>query len=245
MASSLEDGAAAPGAKPTKLTRNSYISFFLTYFGYFCLYLIRKPLPTSKPYIKQEFGLCKQYMLSIMDNSHLIPYSLVAIMFPNVIDKLGGRLSLFMTFFGAGLGISSVYLLQFIDLGQDLANYLLFCSLIFFSGCCQAFGWPSAIKGMAEHMSEEASKAILPVWTTCCFLGSTLGGIYLGVIYSWLGSDRAIKTEVECGTPPNNCTMDNKLYVWPEDSLDLSMSDDNSNSTFEGDLRGLVFAGGR
>jgi len=214
---------------PEKMTKNSYLSFLLTYFGYFCLYLIRKPLSTSKPYITQEFKICKKLTLSIADNSHLIPYSLVAILFPNTVDRLGGRLSLFMTFAGAGMSIAAVYFVQFLNFGTNENSNLQFsllCLCIFSSGCFQAFGWPSAIKGMAEHIPKELSKAILPSWTTCCFLGSTLGGIFLGFIYKYLGSDRNVEKEIEngdCGTKINNT-----LYLYP-DWLDVNQIKNRTN----------------
>lgn len=85
---------------PDKITSQGLLAVILSYLGYATLYIIRKPLSTSKPYISQDLKICSKLKLSIVDNSHLIPYSLVAILFPNFVDKFGGKLSLRSYFFG-------------------------------------------------------------------------------------------------------------------------------------------------
>lgn len=122
-----------------------------------------------------------------------------------------------LTFFGAGLAITSVYWLNLVVTALSLENlaFIFLCFSIFVSGCFQAFGWPSAVKGMSEFLSSQTFQALVPLWTTCCLLGSSLGGLLIGQIYTWLGSSQNIPTQIELQP---NCTVNNKIYLIPDNN---------------------------
>jgi sugar phosphate permease len=183
-----------------KLSWQGIYAFTATYVAYFSLYLIRKPVGASIPYIKQEFSICSKLVLSIIPNCHLLPYSFTGILLPNLVDRFGGKKSLTFTFGGAGLSVAAIYLTKFFatnsltpgslppgsstpdSYSESSAGLVVFCVCIFCGGFFQAFGWPSAVKSLAEHIPAEPRKALIPVWTTCCFIGSTVGGLLLGSI---------------------------------------------------------------
>jgi len=169
-----------------KLSWQGIYAFAATYVAYFSLYLIRKPVGASIPYIKQEFSICSKLVLSIIPNCHLLPYSFTGILLPNLVDRFGGKKSLTFTFGGAGLSVAAIYLTKFFatqgSSTDNTTGLIVFCICIFCGGFFQAFGWPSAVKSLAEHIPAEPRKALIPVWTTCCFIGSTVGGLLLGSI---------------------------------------------------------------
>ena len=143
------------------LNSKSLYTFLLTYFAYFSLYLCRKPLSIAKPLIQQEYGFCSKIWLSIIDNCHLVPYSFVAIVFPNIVDRLGGRLSLTFTFGGAGVVMILFY---FTGLISNLTiSFSSICIVTFIGGCLQAFGWPSTIKALSEAIEAQTRNGLIPL----------------------------------------------------------------------------------
>ena len=139
-------------------------------------------MSVSIPYIKQEFSICSKLVLSIIPNCHLLPYSFTAILLPNLVDRFGGRKSLTITFGGAGISIACIFLTRFLPQENKIPSLAFVCFCIFCGGFFQAFGWPSAMKSLAENIPPKLRDAVLPIWTTCCFVGSSVGGILLGAI---------------------------------------------------------------
>lgn len=102
-----------------------YYAFAMSYVGYFALYLARKPISTAKPYLKQEFGICSKLQLSVLDNAHLLPYSVVAMIFPNLVDRFGGMNMLTTAFGGAGAMVAAVYVTGFADIEYQFGCFVL------------------------------------------------------------------------------------------------------------------------
>ena len=153
---------------------------------------MRKPISTSKPYLRQEYKICSTFKLSLIDVCHLLPYGLFSIILPNLPDKLGGRISLFIVFLGSGISLFLIYIFdQIVDskVNNNLSFYLIALA-IFFGGTFQAFAWPSVIKGMSEHIPSQIRTTYLPIWTTCCSFGSMTAGFIIGVIYLKLEDGR-------------------------------------------------------
>ena len=67
-------------------------------------------------YLKQEFEICSKLQLSVLDNAHLLPYSVVAMIFPNLVDRFGGMNMLTAAFGGAGAMVAAVYMTGFADI---------------------------------------------------------------------------------------------------------------------------------
>jgi sugar phosphate permease len=191
-----------------------YWTYALTYFGQFCVYLVRKPVLTAKPYIREEFNICSKFTLSMIDNCHLIPFSLFSMLFPNMVDKVGGKNTIGIAYAGAGLFIGLCWFTQFMK--NSSVDFGVLCLFIFFSGCFQAFVWSGAIKVQQETMPLAPRKAYFPFWVTCCYIGSSVSGILIGAIYYWLGvpQDQGMEEKVITDfISHENCSIPQVLYV--------------------------------
>lgn len=197
-------------------------TYILTYVAYISIYMLRKPLPVSKPYISQEFKICSKLKLSFLDNCHLVPYALLSIIFPNLIDQAGGKISFVSACFVSSLLTGSVYYLKFI-LPEELfqsgnSGFLFLCLITFLNGSVQAFGWPAAIKCMSEFSLKGEFKKGFPVWTTSLLIGGTLGGILSGYTFESLGSDRIVDKVLDF----EGCQVNNTLEVYNDETQDGS-----------------------
>lgn len=197
-----------------RVSSMGYWTYALTYVGQFCVYLVRKPVLTAKPYIREEFDICSKFTLAMIDNCHLIPFSLLSMLLPNMVDKIGGKNTIGVAYIGAGFFIGVCWFSQFL-VSRSL-DFGILCFLIFCSGCFQAFVWSGAIKVQQETMPLQPRKAYFPFWVTCCYIGSSFSGILIGAIYYWLGvpKDQGMKTKEVCDFIWNeNCTIPEVLYV--------------------------------
>jgi len=130
------------------------------------------------------------------------------------VDTLGGRLSLTFSFGGAGVVMILFYFTGLIS--SLTVSFSAICIVTFIGGCLQAFGWPSTIKALSEAIEAQTRNGLIPLWTTCCYLGSSIGGIAIAYIMSFIQVPDDIKNQiieiVDFADNDKTCNFTNELY---------------------------------
>jgi len=151
----------------------------LSWLNYFSLYFLRKSQTVTKLSYTHHLGISKRE-LGYLDNAYLIPYALGQTFLSSFVDRAGSRI---------GWGVTLVPSAVCMVLVFFVYNKWSLAFLLAVNGFFQAMCWPSTVKQMTNYMSGDHFKLILPIWSSCVFVGNWVGNRLGGTILKWAELD--------------------------------------------------------
>ncbi|KAL7672976.1 hypothetical protein ACOME3_007851 [Neoechinorhynchus agilis] len=155
-----------------------WLVFTITWLSYASTYLLRKPIGVLKSPYGSSIQLSNT-QLGLLDLSLLLPYALVQMLFGQLTDKIGPRITLSVALLGAGLS------LLFFKFNQSYSVFLL---MLLLSGSFQSFCWSACNTGISQWETDKRKRHdLLGYFGTSPFAGGVAGTLFAVFILKHFG----------------------------------------------------------